>query len=242
MMKLKRSTQRLALLAVLVPVSWLTVTDAGAYERYKNSSGSGNCSTCHGDFTGPTSPKGLTFPSDNKHSMHNGSQNMNTECALCHTSGDGRNPFMGSSDGTDDNTGYGCVGCHGRLEDGNNGDISPGLGAGLRQHHTNAGIDACTGCHSDADPANYTPVAEDVVPTYYGTVDTNVDDPCNDPPSRLENWSLGDTALDLAGLDNDGDLVYDSDEIVDCPEPASELLLATAGLVLLALRISRARR
>jgi cytochrome c553 len=58
MMKLKRSTQRLALLAVLVPVSWLTVTDAGAYERYKNSSGSGNCSTCHGDFTDPASLSG----------------------------------------------------------------------------------------------------------------------------------------------------------------------------------------
>jgi hypothetical protein len=234
----KQTTPLLALLGIFVLASWLLAPNSHAYERYKNSSGSGNCSTCHGDFTGPTSPKGLTFPSDSKHEMHNGSQDMNTDCDLCHTSGDNRNPFMGSSNGTKDNTGLGCVGCHGRMEDAGNDSISAGLGAGLRQHHTNAGVDDCTDCHTDADPANYTPVGEDVVPTYYGTVDTNVDDPCNAPEAYLENWTIGDTQ----GLDNDGDLFYDSDDIIDCPEPASELLFGAAGLVLLALRIARARR
>ena len=32
--------------------------------------------------------------------------------------------------------------------------ICPGLGAGLRQHHFNAGVDRCTNYHDDADPAN----------------------------------------------------------------------------------------
>jgi hypothetical protein len=62
------------------------------------------------------------------------------------------------------------------------------------------------GCHDDADPANYTPVGEDVIPFFYGTVDTLADDPCNDPAlDYLENWTIGD----ILGLDNDGDNAYD---------------------------------
>ncbi len=138
---------------------------------------------------------------------------MDTECNLCHTSGDQRNPYIGSSNGTNDNIGYGCVGCHGRLEDAGNDELSAGLGAGLRQHHTNSGVTECQDCHWDADPANYTPVGEDVLPPYYGTVDTLADDPCN-PIAQAninENWTLGD----FEGLDNDGDLLYDTDD-PDC--------------------------
>jgi hypothetical protein len=182
--------------------------DAFAYDRYKDASGSGNCSTCHGDFTGSTSPMGSVFPSDDKHRMHNGSGSMSSECNLCHTSGDNRNPWLGSSDGTANNTGLGCVGCHGRLEDAGNDSVSDGVGAGLRQHHDNAGITTCAACHTDADPANYTTVGEDIWPPYYGTADTNVSRPCNDVSASNvnENWTIGD----YLGSDNDGDGLYDA--------------------------------
>jgi hypothetical protein len=185
-------------------------TDAVAYERYKNDGAAGTwCAECHGDFTGPTSPLDTTFPGDDKHRMHRAASEMNTECDLCHTSGDGRNPFIGSSDGTANNPGLGCTGCHGRDLD-VDPDIPAGRGAGLRQHHDNAGEGICATCHFDADPANYTPVPENVTPTYYGTADTNADLPCNGTAAveTNENWSIGD----FLGLDNDGDGVYDGTE------------------------------
>lgn len=231
-----RTTVRFSLLAFVFGLVLVAFSSAQAYQRYKadpsqDPPASGNCSTCHGNFTDATSPKGTVFPSDNKHVMHNGSQLMNTECNLCHTSGDNRNPFIGSSDGTNDNTGRGCVGCHGREEDAGNDFTSPGRGAGLRQHHFVAGTELCAGCHTDANPASYTPVGEDVMPQYYGTVDTNADDPCN-PLAQAdvnENWS-DDT--DYIGLDNDGDDLYDTDDVIDCPEPGAMLLTAVGAMVL----------
>ncbi len=216
----------------------LAGVSAQAYERYKDPNTlSGNCSTCHGDFTDATSPKGTTFPSDNKHEMHRNSAYMNTECNLCHTSGDNRNPFIGSSNGTNDNPGLGCVGCHGRAEDAGNDFTSAGLGAGLRQHHQNSGVNDCAGCHTDVNPASYTPVGEDIMPTYYGTIDTNADDPCNPTAAAdvNENWSVGD----FIGLDNDGDTLYDVADNVfptyECPEPGETLMLgAGIGVLLLA--------
>ena len=201
----------------------LSLSQSDAYERYKNDAGQSgsNCSACHSDFTDGSSPTGATFPGDDKHQMHRSSGSMNTECNLCHTSGDDRNPFIGSSTGTAANTGYGCVGCHGRVEDAGNDSLSAGLGAGLRQHHTNAGITMCSACHFDASPANYTPVGENVKPPYYDTVDTLVMKPCN--PDNManvnENWTIGD----FLGLDNDGDFLYDTVDgdcqmAVDCPD------------------------
>ena len=163
---------------------------------------------------------------------------MNTECNLCHTSGDQKNPYLGSSNGTSDNLGVGCVGCHGREEDAGNDNISPGRGAGLRQHHTNSQIADCGNCHRDAIPANYTPVDEDVFPLYYGTVDTLASAPCNPDGSEgiNENWSIGD----LAGLDNDGDRIYDMLDVVCLPEPGANALLAAGLGALLALGRRRA--
>jgi hypothetical protein len=68
-------------------------------------------------------------------------------------------------------------------------------------------------CHSDTDPANYTPVGEHVSPPYYGTGDTNVDGPCNSVAQHNinENWTLED----FIGLDNDGDGLYDLND-PDC--------------------------
>jgi hypothetical protein len=131
---------------------------------------------------------------------------MATDCNLCHLTGDNQNPYTYQSDGTAANPGLGCIGCHGRDYGGSIGNS----GAGLRMHHTTAGESLCAGCHFD-DPD---PLPEDVLPVYYGTVDTNADDPCNVAPDFLENWSL----LDTEGLDNDGDGLYDGDD-PDCGGP-----------------------
>ncbi len=140
--------------------------------------------------------------------MHRNGSYMNSDCDLCHTTGDNRNPFIGSSDGTVTNPGLGCVGCHGREQDAGNDGISAGRGAGLRQHHYVTGTTTCAGCHTDANPANYTPAGENVVPTYYGTIDTMADMPCN-PVAQSninENWTIDGSE----GLDNDGDNIYDA--------------------------------
>ncbi len=155
---------------------------AQAFERYSS------CASCHGSFTGPTSPKGTVFPSANKHTMHRSSSNMATACNLCHKSGDGRNPYIGSSDGTANNPGLGCVGCH--------------LAEGLRAKHSRSGVSSCAECHNDGPPA-----PENVKPPYYGTVDTKADNPANGVAlaNTNENWSVGD----FLGLDNDGNGLYD---------------------------------
>ena len=211
-----KHTQIVAIQLLAVTILLFSASNTEAYERYN-----GGCQNCHGNFTGSTSTKGSTFPSGDKHVMHRNSSNMNADCDLCHTSGDGRDPFIGSSNGTGNNTGYGCVGCHGRLEDAGHDSggfaNSPGLGAGLRQHHDNSGVTSCAACHPDSDPNNYTPVGEHVRPPFYGTADTDADMSCN--PTQVansnENWTIGD----FTGLDNDGDLMYDFAADSDCSPP-----------------------
>jgi cytochrome c553 len=163
-----------------------------AYEFYSNpSTGAGNCRTCHGDFRGATSTKTppTVFPSNNNHEMHRASANMGTACALCHTGADRSVVSIASSDGTGNNQGLGCNGCHNAV--------------GLRKHHRLNGVTECLDCH-DSDG---TPPAETVKPPYYGTADTKVKNPANDvlAGSTNENWSVGD----FLGLDNDGNDLYD---------------------------------
>jgi len=167
----------LSLIAASVPTGQ-------AYERYQD-----GCVTCHGDFRGPTSPKGTVFPSNNNHEMHRASTSMATACNLCHVSSTDRlNPFIGSSAGTANNPGLGCSGCH--------------VGSGLRKHHVINGVLECYDCHTAE-----TPPAENVKPPYYGTVDTKVNNPGNpvQVANTNENWSVGD----FLGLDNDGNNLYD---------------------------------
>ncbi len=193
-------------LTVMIIMLLMPVTSL-AYERYND-----GCQDCHGAFTDSVSPKGsIIVP--NKHNMHRSGTAMGTECNLCHTDGDNDNPFLGSSDGTANNPGLGCSGCHGRDADTGLDTISSGRGAGLRQHHWNAGETVCAECHTDVDPASNTLMGEFVVPTYYGTVDTNADMPCNDvaQANMNENWTIGD----FVGLDTDGDYIYDVDD-PDC--------------------------
>ncbi len=165
---------------------------AVAYERYND-----GCQNCHGAFTSSVSPKGTVFPSNNKHTMHRSASYMATNCSLCHRTGDNNNPYIGLSNGTVNNAGVGCSGCHGQ----NYGGAIGVSGAGLRAHHAANSVAVCGTCHTN-DPA---PLPEYVKPPYYGTLDTKAADPCNTAPARLENWSVGDTL----GLDNDGDNLYD---------------------------------
>jgi hypothetical protein len=87
-----------------------------------------------------------------------------------------------------------------------NDSLSGGRGAGLRQHHYTAGVQRCVNCHSDSNPASYTPVGEDVLPNYYANPGANhpqiPKDPCNaDGSERFAGTE---------GLDNDGDGSYDA--------------------------------
>ena len=174
----------------------LVVSRTSAVPRYND-----YCIECHGSFTDGTSPKGTLFPQNSKHHMHRSSQYMNTDCNLCHSTGDMNNPFIGVSNGTANNPGLGCTGCHGR----DYGGAIGSSGVGLRALHALNGITTCGFCHMEDPP----PLPESVLPVYYGTPDTDAGEPCNE--GGLENWSIGD----LVGLDNDGDGFYDGND-ADC--------------------------
>ncbi len=172
---------------------------SAAYERYND-----GCQTCHGAFTEGTSTKTppTVFPNDDKHDMHNNSSYMGTDCNLCHSNGDQKNPYIGFSDGIAGVLpGLGCNGCHNA--------------AGLRAHHAANGLTTtcfAAGCH---DPA--VAPAENVLPAYYGfTTYTKANNPCNSvlQTNANENWSIGD----FLGLDNDGDDLYDQADF-DCGPP-----------------------
>ena len=187
-----------------------------AYDQYSLGNDDGNCATCHGDFRG----NGYVSLSDGEtwssapHNVHRFTM-LNGDCNTCHgASNFPVNP--GASTGGIGLPAWGCAGCHGRAEDGTNPGTSEGFGAGLRQHHWNADADhptmdltVCANCHNDADPANYTPVGEEVVPPYYSASDAShpemPSDPCNPDPDFTENFE-GTTI----GLDNDGNGVYDT--------------------------------
>jgi len=185
-----------ALVAVLVAL--LAPNSALAYNRYNDPDG--GCAPCHGKFTDNKSTKtpATVFPTGGKHGMHRNNTAMNTDCRLCHSGGDGNNPFIGSSDGIGVVQGLGCTGCH--------------EASGLRAHHikNQVGVN-CYDCH---DPA--APPAEGVNPPYYGTAYTKANNSCNDKlaSNTNENWSIGD----FLGLDNDGDNLYDQADF-DCGPP-----------------------
>ncbi len=181
--QLRITTLRTFLAVVVLLLVFMACNSSFAYERYDG------CVDCHGDFTDSTTTKGSIFPSNDKHRMHRHSNSMDTQCNLCHTSNDNNNPYIGSSDGTSNNEGLGCTGCHDKF--------------GLRAHHAINGVADCLDCHDSDGP----PPEENVIPPYYGTADTNVDDPCNSvlAANTGENWTIGD----FIGTDNDGDNLYD---------------------------------
>lgn len=189
-----------------------------AYDRWSVNDDATNCGFCHGDFRSSN----YISPSDgqnwgNLHNIHRSTM-LSGDCDVCHIGGDEFPVFLDQSNGGDGFEPVSCMGCHG---------VNPappaantGLwGAGLRAHHTNAGVgpdnngDTCIDCHSN-DPA---PLPEDTLPSYYFTPDANhpskPDNPCNPSPGFPENY-----AGSVMGLDNDGDLLYDTDD-PDCADP-----------------------
>jgi hypothetical protein len=184
----------------------VSVQSAGGYPKYRQDAAGGYCVECHGHFIDNTSPQGTQFPAQGKMGMH--MYTMGTDCQLCHDVV-GEVPDLGSSAGTANNPGLGCTGCHGRDYGGNLGHS----GVGLRRHHFMNNVTNCLNCSHAADPP---PLPENVMPVYYGTVDTLVLDPCNSfvPPNTYgENFS--DDPDNHRGQDNDGDNQYDENDF-DC--------------------------
>jgi len=180
--------------------------NAVAYPRYSVNGDATYCGACHGDFRS-SSYISLSDGQNwgNLHNLHRQTM-LSGDCSACHISPDRFPVLLDSSDGGTGLEPIGCGGCHGRNEDTGNDSVSSGRSAGLRQHHYNGGVTSCAGCHSDANPANYTPVGENVAPSYYFTPDAahpgKPTDPCN---ANGEEDSAGSPD----GLDNDGDGLYD---------------------------------
>jgi len=212
-----KSIHRLAsisLFIVFCSVAILPPTDVSAYTQYSISGNLTNCASCHGDYRDSNYTSRTDLQNwGNLHNLHR-STILSGDCNTCHLADDEFPVLIDESVGGSGLDPISCMGCHGRAEDNNpeNPSFPNGLGAGLRQHHTNAGITDCLECHADANPANYTPVGENVLPPYFanpGTGHPNIpSQSCNDDGS--ENFAGAPE-----GLDNDGDLFYDGDD-PDC--------------------------
>lgn len=225
--------------ALLCGALLLLAAPAGADTMYSADGETGNCATCHGDFR--ASPY-MSLSDDQSwgDDLHDVHQDMlQGDCDTCHNVFGKFPVFLGDSIGGNGLDPISCSGCHGRAEDGT-GTGSEGYSAGLRQHHWEAGVTDCLECHDDADPINYTPVGEDVLPPYYSDADPNhpliPSDPCNPADAYPE-----DCAATTLGLDNDGDLLYDEADLVDCPEPGETLILGVGVAFLLLVRRWHAR-
>lgn len=190
------------ILPFLIVFLMIGASEAWSYEKYKD------CKDCHRSFR--SSPYiSLSDGSnwgDDLHDVHRNNM-LSGDCNTCHSPGSKKPVFLDRDKGGNGLAPISCVGCHGREQDRGNDSVSAGRGAGLRQKHTNAGESDCLRCHSDADPANYTPVGEEVLPEFYanpGFGHPNIPtDSCN--PAGEEDFA--GTTL---GLDNDGDGNYDT--------------------------------
>jgi len=164
----------------------------------------------------------------NLHNLHRQTM-LSLDCDTCHQASDNFPVLLDDSDGGSGLASIGCVGCHGREEDNTaaNPGFPHGRGAGLRQHHFNAGVMVCANCHDDADPANYTPVGENVLPEYYANPGIGhpsmPTDPCNADGSE-------DFAGAPIGIDNDGDGLFDGDD-GDCGTTDAPVVREFPGLL-----------
>jgi cysteine-rich repeat protein len=205
----------ISILALTALVLWAPRADA--YGTYSEARDATNCRACHGDFrdSGYQGTDG-EFWGDDPHDVHRRVM-LNSDCSTCH--GAGFFPVgIGFSAGGVGFPAIGCVGCHGRDADTGNDSLSAGYGAGLRQHHTNAGAppDAdgllCADCHADADPGFYTPVGEDILPDYYFMPpDPDLEHP-DKPTDSCNPNGEEDYAGSTRGLDNDGNDIYDTQD------------------------------
>ena len=205
---------------VTVAALFAWVPEAAAFQTWSAGGGAGNCADCHGDFNSGsyTSNTDSTPWGTDLMSGHQGAIGVSS-CNTCHSTGGFGTVFLGQSTGGPGLDPISCLGCHGRQEDAGNDEESDGLGAGLRQHHTSAGVTSCSGCHTDA--SGYTPVGENIPPPYYLSASASQpNDPCN--------LNGSESKFGLTGLDNDGDGLYDDLDTDDCG-PANSPPVANAG-------------
>ena len=199
-------------------VGVVVLASAGrAYDRYSVNRDDTNCRFCHGDFRASSylsrhdqQPWVVVDGSQTYTGLHDIHRRfmVSSDCSTCHMA-QSFPVFTRASAGGTGFAPIGCAGCHGRAEDEIPGTSS--YAAGLLQKHDRNGVHLCRSCHDDADPANYTPVAEAVPPPYYFAPDPDhphkPTDPCN----------AGGTGENIAGgpdgLDNDGNGLYDQ---LDC--------------------------
>ena len=206
MIRIRPTTGYAAALVLLCAIAW--APRAWAYPMYDDGAGVG-CVQCHSGFQGGN---GLL------HSRHRIEFGVAT-CNLCHPSGGGTTPVRTYWSGP--GGGYGCAGCHGQ----DYGETSPNSGQpkstayGLRLYHVSQGVTACgTGsCHAPGTngfPNPFpTPYTEDVLPTYYQPLYSNLTDPCS---SVQEDITADPDAL---GLDNDGNGLRDYPADPNCAAP-----------------------
>lgn len=213
------------LFIAVVAVLMVGAQIAEAFPTYSRNRDDTNCRACHGDFRADdyiSNTDGTSW--GNLHNLHRrvmfAEDTPVSKCAPCHGS-EGMFPVRINESSSDYLDPIACMGCHGRYEDANNVDFSAGWGAGLRQHHTNAGVTSCANCHDDADPANYTPVGENVLPPYYFTPDPVF---LNKPTDPCSSFGEEDYAGIWEGLDNDGDGVYDVLDL-DCTPPFGKITI-----------------
>ena len=202
-----RSATALGLALALVATLYLLFSPpASAYDQYSVDGVSGNCADCHGDFREADYVSAHDGKAWNT-SLHDGHRTamLSGDCSTCHFSQ--RFPVhLGSSAGGTGFAAISCLGCHGRAETAAGGAVK---GSGLRQHHFRKGVTQCgdSGCHTDANPAGFAVVAESVKPPYYLTPDADHPDKPTDPCNANGSESA---VAPSAGLDNDGDLLYDA--------------------------------
>ena len=187
-----------------------------AAPSYDDGAGNG-CVQCHNGFVGGNGPL---------HQRHRIDFGI-TSCNACHPSGGGSTPVLTYWSGP--GGGLGCAGCHGNSY----GEVSPNSGQpkasayGLRQFHVANGVTSCGtgGCHQPGSLGHSNPfpplAGEDVPPPYYGTLITNLSDPCS---SAQEDLLLDS---DTVGLDNDGDGLADWPADPDCPVPTTTTTTST---------------
>ncbi|MGD0947538.1 MAG: hypothetical protein ABSA52_08915 [Candidatus Binatia bacterium] len=199
----RAATQRASFVAVLVLVIWAVRSEA--YQTYSKNRDATNCQACHGDFRAPDYISLHNETPWNIDLMSGHYDMVSSECFACHQLTGFFPVSTDTSAGAGGLSPMGCVGCHGREQDAGHDNVSAGRGAGLRQHHFRAGVTLCADCHTDANPANYLPVGENIPPFNYFTPDAahpnKPTDPCNANGSESKFGPVG--------LDNDGNGLYD---------------------------------